>query len=69
MVKLYVETVTGQLNGWGQCAVKAPGTIYDGRQSHYLLYAIKQRMGWNAADRAVDAEFESRRRDLSHKQF
>jgi hypothetical protein len=57
MIKLYVETVCRQPNAWGQCLVKAPGTIYDGKQSHYLLYAIKQRMGFTAADKAIDDEF------------
>lgn len=61
MVSLYADTLNGQLNGWGQSLVKAPGTPFDGKQSHYLLYALKQRMGWNAADAAIEAELKARK--------
>lgn len=61
MVGLYVDTLNGQTNGWGQNLVKAPGTPFDGKQSQYLLYALKQRMGWNAADAAIEAELKARK--------
>ena len=58
MTTLYVKTINGHSNGWGQCIVDAPGEKHDGAQSHHLWGAIVIAVGEDKASDMITKEFK-----------
>ena len=56
---LYVATVNGPENGWGQCIVNSPGHPCHGAQSHTLLMYLHKHRGEYKTSDLLDVAFEA----------
>lgn len=54
---LYVATINGPANGWGQYIVNKPGHPCHGAQSHFMLQHLELACGHHLIDKRIKDAF------------